>query len=248
VTACSVCRSTRNVEPDPLSGDPRCLDCFWQPPIELKEGIEVSAPRCPDGSMGALWRTGDADGGTVGADRTAICARRLGIPTLNEAFPCVPRGHDHTAHMHPTAHGFWAYRCEGADRSYGLGEVRAFLAYGQVRRITAVEAARWRERLEHEAGLREMRALSALPPNLSSTARVVGEGWRTLVGLRDRRWGDEPFIFARGFVIPWCGVTKDQARHGVGALERVGVIVRAGTHRIGPYEAILWRPGSEFRP
>lgn len=247
MTACSGCGSTRNIEPDPLSGDPICLDCFWQPPTEPKERIEVSTPRCPDSSMGALWGTGDADGGAAGADRTAICARCLGIPTLHEAFPCVLRGHDHTAYMHPTAHGFWAYRCEGADRSYGLGEVRAFLAYGQVRRITDVEAVRWRERLEHEAGLREMRGVPALPPNLSPTARVVGEGWRTLVGLRDQRWGDEPFIFARAFVIAWCRVTSDQARRGVDALERVGVIVRAGTHRIGRHEAILWRPGSEVR-
>ena len=45
---------------------------------------------------------------------------------------------------------------------------------------------------------------------------IQPEGWRLLIGLRDPRWGNDPYTFARQFVMPWCGVTNEQARRGGG--------------------------------
>jgi hypothetical protein len=105
-----------------------------------------------------------------------------------------------------------------------------------------VELARWKERLDFEAGVVKPREVSIdLPSPASSAVQAVAEGWRLLVGLRDARWGhDQPFTFGRAFVRAWCGVSDEQARRAVRVLEDAGVLVRVGRHG----RLILWRPGA----
>lgn len=160
-----------------------------------------------------------------------------------ERSPCILDGHDHSARLHPNpSRGHWQYRCDGGP-GHGLGEIRAFLAYHDMRFISNIEGARWHELLDYEAGLLVPRPVPPLPPGLSPTAVRVGEAWRLLVGLRHEMFGGQPFVFARQFVMAWCDVTDKQARAGVEELERVGVMRRVGKHK----RCVLWEPGGELR-
>jgi hypothetical protein len=238
-----------------------CEDCFPQSPTEpfflSEDPIEPStketytaSPRCngSNGSVGvsgtALWGSGGRS--VVGAkDETLARAVELGVKgPLRERFPCVIPDHEHLARLSPTTRGYWQYECDGLDHSVGLGEVRAFLAYGVTRRVSDIEAARWRELLDFEAGLLQPRELSALPDRLSPTAMRVGEGIRLFLGLRDDRWAQDPFVFARDFAVAYCAITDEQAKRGVQQLEAAEVIERAGTNG----RAIKWRPGPRWSP
>jgi hypothetical protein len=173
---------------------------------------------------------------------TAARALALDITaSLGERFECILPGHEgHEARLHPIHGRGWRYECDVGEE-LGLAEVRASLAYGQVRRrISAIEAALWRARLECEAGLRTVElVLPELPAGASDPLCDVAQGWALLVALRDT----EPHPFARSFVAAWCDVSTDQARHAVRDLERLKVIRRVGTVRVGSHEAILWLPG-----
>jgi hypothetical protein len=174
---------------------------------------------------------------------TAARAKALGIDApLGERFGCIFMRHLDRAYLHPTTAGYWQYQCEAENPSYGLAEVRASLSYGRPVRPSRIECARWRERLDYEAGISD-RGPAAIPlPDAFGHAATtrVGEGWRLLVGLRDPDvWGDQPYVFARAFVRAWCQVTDRQARFAVRRLEDAGVMVRVGTRG----RAILWQPG-----
>jgi len=188
--------------------------------------------------------------GSVDMDHTAARVRALGIDwRLRQRFPCTLPGHrGHEAKLHPTAAGHWRFECFELEERWGLAEVRAFAAYGRVRHgLSPVQIARWRERLDYEAGLlvpRPVSALELLPPDAPDALRRVAAGWALLVGLRDMgRWGDEPFTFAREFVMAYCEVTDRQAGHSVRRLERLGVMRRAPTQTEGSRQPILWVPG-----
>lgn len=199
--------------------------------------LEPTFPSEPNGSMGPR-------DGSVGVDKTARRAKALGIAApLGESFPCILPGHDDTARLHPTAKGFWHYRCEGDDkRELGLAEVRAALAYGEVRRISRTEAARWRERLDHEAGVLAFREVPiALNPRASDATRHVANGLRLFLGLRDARWGEQPFTWAREFVMAYCNVTDQQARDAVRTLEHEHKAIERTGEKNG--RAIVWRLG-----
>ena len=138
--------------------------------------------------------------------------------------------------------GFPIYTCVDLDGALGLNAVRTARGYdGRVAPRSKYEFVTWGHRLDHEAGLRSPRPVPmVLPDGLPASTLQVAEGWRRLVGLRDERWGSEPFMFARSFVMAWCGVSDEQAKHGVKRLEALGAMVRVGKHPTGP---ILWRPG-----
>jgi hypothetical protein len=200
------------------------------------------------GSMEARGR-----GSSHEPDKTLRMAWELGIKVpLGESFPCVlPGCSGHTAKLHPTRPGYWQYRCEGYPRSFGLAEVRAFLAYGDVRTISDTAAARWRDRLEYDAGLRGPLGVNVvLPPDSSDSLEKVAMGLRRLVGLRDPEiWSGKPFLYTRSFVVAWAGVSSDQARRGVRQLEQLGVIKRVGRRRVdGGFEAIEWQLGDGWQP
>jgi hypothetical protein len=204
--------------------------------------VSLTGSGSKNGSMGigGIDTTLSEKVATPAVDRTRALVRALGInETLGGVFECVLAGHEHGARVHPTPTGHWQYRCNTPIRSYGLAEVRAFVAYREIRAVSRVEAARWRERLGHEAGLLERREVPELPLGLSASARLAGEGWRLLVSLRDEQWGNEPFVFAREFVMAYCQLTNEQARRGVSELEDAGVIKRA-EDKCG--RAILWLP------
>src|SRR5204862_250010 len=69
-----------------------------------------------------------------------------------DPFACLLPGHTHHARLE-TVRGQWRYRCDGDAGFWGLAEVRAFIAYGRILRLSEIECARWRERLDYEAGL-----------------------------------------------------------------------------------------------
>jgi hypothetical protein len=191
------------------------------------------------GSEGEVTKAG------AQTDRTVAMARALGITaSLGARFACLFADHEHDAYLHPARGGRWQYRCPAAPRSYGLAEVLANLAYGRAKTRSRVELARCHERLRYLAGLLLPRPTPELPASLSPTARRVGEGFRLLAGLRDEQWGDDPFTFAREFVMAYCDVTNEQARRGVEGLERAGLMIGAGWNG----RARLWRRGwSEVR-
>jgi hypothetical protein len=203
-------------------------------PTEPSEASGLSAPPSVPGRL-----CGDDDG-SVGRDETEARVRALGIGgPLYKSFPCVLPEHDHQARVHPTTAGFWQYHCEGLDSGIGLGEVRACLAYGREYRPSALEAARWHERLDFEAHLRYPVPLDVwLPEPCPEAARIVAGKMRVFVGLRDARFPlHEPFVFAREFAKAYCNLSADKIRAALSWLERSEVIYRAGLNG----RSILWK-------
>jgi hypothetical protein len=214
-------------------------------PLEPSSSLPLAARRFSGGGDGSLVRT---DGSPGEVDRTAARARALGIDVaagdLIRRFPCVLPGHDHDARLHPGAEGFWKYSCHGATDSFELSQVRAFQAYGEERKLSTVERVCWRELLDYQAGFSTRGpARIPLPPRCSPATREVGKAWRLHVGLRNPDvWPvNEPFIFARRYVMARAGVSSSEARRGVAELEEFGSMVRVGFDH--GTRAILWRPG-----
>ncbi len=204
-------------------------------PTEPSETIEPSAP---PSVTGRLCR--DDDGSIGERDETAARLHALGIDTpLYKAFPCILKGHDHKARVHNTTAKYPQYRCGQLKGGLGLAELRALLAYGDERRITSLEAARWRERLDWEAELRDPIPVEVqLPEPCPRAAGIVAARMRLFVGLRDPRWPlSEPFVFAYDFAQAYCDLSGDRIRAAKSWLERAGVIYRAGLHG----RSILWK-------
>jgi hypothetical protein len=242
-----------------LVGGAWCLECCgeWERgglmladpiPIEPLTPIEPSKSRPifveADGSMGVLSPPDGSVGVTV--DATAARLRALDIdagPDLArpEPFSCVLPGHDDAARVHSTSRAFWHYEC--GDVSLGLAEVRACVAYGAVKRVSRVEAARWRERLDYDAGLLAARDVGLPLPDVAADSTLkVGERLRLFLGLRDERWAGQPFTWARNFVMAYCDVTDSQAREAVWQLRQAGALTQAGKSG----RAILYRAGGRF--
>ena len=156
-------------------------------------------------------------------------------------------GHDAEVHVATGEKGQWRYSCSGLDRTLDLAEVRAAQAMGGVLPMKGALPARWRERLEYDAELREPRAVEVpmldRPPQ---NARRLAEGMALFVGLREARedpddetrFLDAPFVFALRFAMAYCGMSRDAVLAGRLWLEQNGVIERAGTTK---GRAILWR-------
>lgn len=201
--------------------------------------IEPSEPSPRSSMPGRLY--GDDDGSVVFQDETRARLRALGRHIEpHKPFACVFDWHDHDARVYSTTSGFWHYSCDGLPHGIGLGEVRAMLAYGSERRISNLEAARWRERLDFEAGLRFPGPLAVeLPEPHPAAAGKAAGGMSLFVGLRDPRFFPlgEPFVFAYDFAQAYCGLTGDQVRSAKEWLERHEVIYRVAKHG----RAILWK-------
>jgi len=131
-----------------------------------------------------------------------------------------------------------------------LPALRAFTGYrGRRDNLSAVELSRWRERLDHEAGLLDQRPLVLeLPGSAPESARVVAEAIGRLTGLRDSRWRGEPFVFVGwgkdknggkviGFGAAYAGVNPETVYDGLRQLKKLGVIEHAGKSG----SARLWR-------
>jgi hypothetical protein len=178
-------------------------------------------------------------------DETTARLRALGIESpLFKSFQCVLPGHDHKARTTFTRiigadAGFWRYYCDGLHQGVGLAEVRAFIAYGEKRHLTNLEAARWRERLDFEAELRHPIPVDVqLPEPCPEAARIVAGRMRLFVGLRDARFPfNEPFVFASDFAQAYCALSCDRVREAKDWLERAGVIQRAGKNG----RSITWK-------
>lgn len=230
-----------------------CANCFAAfgtqgdetGPIETSGS--VSPPNQPYVSMGRLY--GSANGSMGEAretDKTVARARILGIDVpLGERFECIlPQHASHPAVLRPTRRGFWHLECLAEKVSLGLGEVRAARAYDALGR-RGVEVSRWGERLDYEAKLLVPRPFPiVLPEGAPDSLRRVARGWQLLVGLRHPMWGNDPFTFARRFVMAYCGVTDQQARDQVRALERLGYMRRVHVPPPGSRQPILYRPAS----
>jgi hypothetical protein len=204
-------------------------------PIEPLETPELSAHPSVQGRL-----YGDDDGSIGKRDETAARLHALGIDSpIFKSFACVLHGHDHRARIHPTKAGHWHYECEGLSHGAGLAEVRAYVAYRAERDLTSLEAARWRERLDFEAGLRcPVPVDVSLPEPCPQAARRVAGGLRLFVGLRDTRFPfGEPVVFAHDFAQAYCDLSGDKVRAGKDWLERARVIYRVGTSG----RSILWK-------
>lgn len=157
-------------------------------------------------------------------------------------FPCVIHA-DCAASVYESVRGeYVCYACEqiSPERNFGLAEVRAAQAGRD--RIRAIEAARWSERLNYEAGIDAPDDVEvAVPDGASPAAVAVADGIRLFVGLRDERWYGQPFVFARQFAAAWCGIRPDDVKQGMKELRKAGAIVPAGKQGKPPREATLWR-------
>ncbi len=233
------------------------LDCAPTWPTNLSDD-QVSVPTEPletkELSTPSMLRQlyGDADGSLGIRDKTRARLKALGLAISDEApmsraCPCVIPGHDHQAGVNFTkfsragssAGGCWRYYCNGLDHGVGLGEVRAFIAYGGRRTVSPLEAARWGELLDFEARLRHPVHLDLeLPDGGPPHAPVVASRMALFVGLRDARFPPtEPFVFARPFAAAYCHLTEDQVRTSIEWLERAQVTQRVGMNGL----SILWK-------
>jgi hypothetical protein len=123
-----------------------------------------------------------------------------------------------------------------------LASIRAYRGYGKrLPGLKGVELARWRERLDYEAGLTRCRlAPIELPEQASAIAHRMADGCRLLVGLRDDRWNTEEFTLARNFSKAWCALTDAEAQAARAELESYRVLRRVGHQRLGqPTKFIL---------
>lgn len=176
--------------------------------------------------------------------KTTALAAALGITRPFDTSPCVLLGHDDcTGELYRAqAHGYFRYRCAGGWTG-GLAEVRASMAYGEPRELSKLEAARWRERLEFDAGIRTAKNIPIeLTADVSASARIVAAGISLFLGLRDPRWGDQPWTFTRRFARAYCGVSEDVARRGLKELRELKAIIVVDEVALGPVRrAHLWR-------
>ncbi len=200
------------------------------------------------GKHGITKSNGDAQGRghyfTSGvADKTAARWASVGVEKIpNRPFPCVLDGHDHDAFIHPAKGGHWLYSCSELDRELTVAGVRAMIAYGDDRRLSAQELSRWLERVDWEAGLRHQIPLDLrLPGNCPRSARDLAESMALFVGLRDLdhfRLSD-PFVWAThatteagrrqvGFGPAYATRSIDQILEGRKWLEGNSVLRRAG--------------------
>ena len=170
----------------------------------------------------------------------------LGIHAgLGESFPCVLPGHDAPGGRASVvaASDLFMYRdcAEAGEGQWRLAEVRAALAYGEVRKLSASEAAVWYRRLFYEAQcLRPLSiALPALPADAAPVLRGVRSGFELLIGLRWLSHHLQPTMFGRFFVAAWCGIEPAAAYSAILTLTRLGVIRRVGQHK----RTYLYLPG-----
>jgi hypothetical protein len=119
----------------------------------------------------------------------------------------------------------------------GLAEAYASQAYGELRSLSRVEGARWRDRMSYRAGLRQLAPFPFdLPDDLPADERQAVESMWLLLVLRG--WEiNEPFPFARrtntgnerGFGVAWSELTDWRLRAATAGLERRQVIYRCST-------------------
>lgn len=208
----------------------------------LPRAVVVAQPSFRDNSSREVSDNSSREGE---ASTTTKLAAVLGIVPPFDAFACVLPGHAGcTAELHrPRPHGYFLYRCP-SPWSGGLADVCASQRYGNVRTLSGIEAARWRERLEFDAGIRAPHNIvMKLPADASSAATRVAAGISLFLGLRDfGQWGTQPWTFTRRFAMAYCGVSEDIARRGTAELRKHGVIVLVDALALGATRrAYLWR-------
>jgi hypothetical protein len=223
-----------------------CFTCIDRETAKLYPK-EPSNPKEPSSSTPLLTANGSkafdssqAVDGSLGVrrDETAARMRALKIKARPwESFRCVLPEHDDQARVVPGNPP--RYEC---SVSIGLAEVRAAVAYGTVRKIKPLEAARWRDLVDYEAGLRSPDLVNvSIPDGASETTIKVARAMQLLVSLRDDRWDTPAFTFAREFAMAYTGVTSDQVRDAMEWLEKKHVIVRQEDRL--PNRPILWKLG-----
>jgi len=188
-----------------------------------------------------------SEGSLTPADRQELRLGALELTGSFDPFPCRLNGHDHLASLRPSEAGdYLSYRCADGGWEGGLAEVRAHLAYGEARHLSAVECARWDDLLDFEGGVRRPIVFAGeLPDGIGKSARVALESIWLLVGMRELPSGDEPrrfalaepFVFARDFAVAYTGLSDEAVRYAIEWLEAARVIYRVGKNG----HAILWK-------
>jgi len=161
----------------------------------------------------------------------------------------LPDHHGCRATLRTDYSGHWQYVCEHEQRTTSLAAVRAAIAYGEPKPfMKPVEFARWRDRLNFEAGLRpdvEDDPVSVwVPDNAKPAVLHVARGLSLFLGLREPQWDrHSEFVFAKTFGAAYCGMPEMQFRHARDALKRAGSIHAVGKRRVGIHDAIEWQLG-----
>lgn len=202
-----------------------------EPCLSLVEDGSVVTPVAVDGSVVR----------SETPDHTVGRMRALGLfAGLHATQPCVLPEHEHPARVRWDRRGFPLYVCEAG--TWGLAEVRAHLAYGRVVSVSQLEASRWRERLDYEAGLRVPSVVPLhVPDGAPDNARAVGQGVALFLGLRGERWPrEEPFTFARSFCMAYCDLSDMDARRGIDWLADAGLVIHEGWTKGRGHPAKRW--------
>jgi hypothetical protein len=179
--------------------------------------------------------------------------RVLGIDVnIEQKFYCVLHEEKAaSANLHVAGNGEIVYadwHGEGIERYLLLPELRASLAYGQVKKLKPPELTRWRLVLLYEAGLLEPVdvPLPPMPPGASEDVRSAYRGLRLLFGLRRTAGDESPTPFTPRFAIAWSGISSyKRARNAIAALEDAGVIVVEGTASSFGRDYPLFVPGED---
>lgn len=180
-----------------------------------------------------------------------LLAASMGITaTPGELFGCPVPGHTHEAVFEQTPLG-WQLYCEASQFPLGLAELRAARAYGRLVEITPIECARWREKLNFEAGRLRPRPVPLTIPEewrgRKARWRTVAEGWALYVGLRGPKMDGLPYVWSCRFAGAYSGVSYKVAWRATCEMEAVGLIRRGPELKV-PGAAAGWERTPTWYP
>ncbi|HLW60595.1 MAG TPA: bifunctional DNA primase/polymerase [bacterium] len=176
-----------------------------------------------EGGCGAAGRNWLADLYRDAATVRAVAAV-LGIPgEVGRGFRCILPGHGETspsASLGLNSVGipvYYDWHERDGLKVLTLPEVRAALAYGEVRQLRGPGLATWGLRLLVEAGV--LHPVRVEPPPLPDWeppyVRQVYDGFLFLLGCKWLHTPGAPTAFSWRFAAAWCGVPQKQAGEAI---------------------------------
>lgn len=168
-----------------------------------------------------------------------------GVP-LGRNFPCPIPGHSREASLYLDPRtGVWKMRCWCSARFLTLAEARAAKAYGDIQRISNIEASVWYRRLWADGALISPQSILLVAvADQSPSVRAVRDGFALLVGLRWLSNPGQPVTFSRSFAAAWCDgeLSLMQAYGAICVLDEAGVIEWADADAWMRRTPKLWLP------
>jgi hypothetical protein len=155
----------------------------------------------------------------------------------------IPKTSPHTAMLAIDTDGREVYQCKVCkpERPLTLAEVYAALKYDELAPRSRVQCSRWHERLLYEAGLKQPAPVSFSVPDFSTdNTRILASHIRLYLGLRDRRWDNEPIELARPFWSAYTGLSDRKVRGALDGLKDAGLLKAVVRPSKGSHKAIRW--------